>query len=554
MIHRICLTLLLLCSLTRAISADTYSTIKNYDHWQRMSLKQLEQLSQKYENSVPDSAFAVLSIMANRYKSDKLSKDDLVRCVVAMYYQGVMYMDNYHDYEKACNCLIQAIDIAEDNRISQEYIQLMRITLATINCIQHDIRMDYAFVPEDVQMFQRALKESLAIEHWDYMSICVINMVSRLVVPTSAGHEMMVNDDLHDFLALPAPDSIAEASFARAAAQGLLYIVDRDYNQALSCFEKMRDMGMENLYGNRGITTYIDLKGNTLIRAHRYHEAIDQFKLLLQTSQLNNMPEGQLTSYFSLQKCYEMLGDSAMAQHYRLMFLEQKDRMLNQYKLANINESQFLYQLDKANEQVVILSQKQQAQYRLLILMTLSLLLLFTIVFLLMRNYRNTKHNNQLLYEKYQSLLAADEEKKELIDKLMTTKSSTQSKKYHNSPMDESQKEDLQQRIFMILKSNPEIFKESFSLQRLAELVDAKPNYVSQVINEKCKCNFSTLLAEYRIKEACRRLQDTVHYGNLTIEAIGSSVGFRSRSHFVMVFKRVTGITPTVYCKQSNKN
>ena len=550
----LCLKLLLLCAVINAIAADTHSAMKNYDRWRKLSLQQLEQLSQEFDNKAPDSAFVVLSIMANRYKSEKLAKDDLLRCVVAMYYQGVMYMDRYHDYEKACSCLVQAIDVSENNHIDQEYIQLMRITLATINCIQHDIKMDYAFVADDVRMFQQSLKESRAIERWDYMSICVINMVSRLVLPTSGGHEMMVSDDLHDFLALSAPDSVAEVAFARAAAQGLLHIINHDYDSAISCFEQMRDMGMNSQYGNRGTMTYLDLKGGTLMRAHRYREAIEQFELLLQASQSSNMPEGTLSAYFALQKCYELLGDSAMAGHNRLMFLEQKNRMLNQYKLANVNESQFLFQLDKANEQVVMLSHKQQTQHRLLLLMALSLLLLFTIIFLMIRNYRNTQRNNQLLYEKYQSLLAADQEKKKLIDQLMTTKSASTSMKYHNSPMDEAQKDDLQQRIFMMLESTPEIYSETFTLQRLAELVNAKPNYVSQVINERCQCNFPSLLAEYRIKEACRRLQDAAHYGHLTIEAIGSSVGFKSRSHFVSVFKRVTGITPTVYCKQCHKS
>lgn len=554
MIRCLCLTLLLLCSVMRAISADTHNAIKNYDHWQRMSLKQLEQLSKEFEDNSPDSAFVILSIMANRYKSEELSKDDLVRCVIAMYYQGLMYMDNYHDYEKACSCLMQAIDVSESNHIIPEYTQLMRITLATINCIQHDIKMNYVFVPEDIQMFQQALKGSRAIGHYDYMSICVINIVSRLVLPNSVGHETMIIDDLHNFLSLPVPDSVAEVPFARAAAQGLLHIIDRNYDQALSCLEQLRDIGMDSLYGKRGTATYLDMKGNTLIRAHRYPEAIAQFELLLQTSQQNNLPEGMFSAYFSLQMCYELLGDIAQAQHYRLMFLEQKDRMLNQYKLANLKESQFLFQLDKANDQVVILSHKQQTQYRLLLFMAMSLLLLSIIVSLLIRNYRNTQCNNRLLYDKYQSLLAADQEKKKLIDQLVTTKSSSTHTKYQNSPMDETQKDNLQQRIILILESSPEVYKKSFTLQRLSELVDAKPNYVSQVINEKCKCNFHSLLAEYRIKEACRRLQDTAQYGNFTIEGIASSVGFKSRSHFVTVFKRVTGITPAVYSKPPNKS
>jgi len=77
---------------------------------------------------------------------------------------------------------------------------------------------------------------------------------------------------------------------------------------------------------------------------------------------------------------------------------------------------------------------------------------------------------------------------------------------------------------------------------------------VSRVINEVRGCNFNALLSEYRIKEACRRLNDMAHYGNQTIEAIANGVGFRSRSHFSTNFKRLTGLTPTEYQRQARRN
>ena len=68
-----------------------------------------------------------------------------------------------------------------------------------------------------------------------------------------------------------------------------------------------------------------------------------------------------------------------------------------------------------------------------------------------------------------------------------------------------------------------------------------------QVIHEKWGENFNSFLNSYRIKEACRRLGDIDHYGQLTIEAIASGVGFRSRTSFVTSFKRITGLTPSEY-------
>jgi AraC-like DNA-binding protein len=76
---------------------------------------------------------------------------------------------------------------------------------------------------------------------------------------------------------------------------------------------------------------------------------------------------------------------------------------------------------------------------------------------------------------------------------------------------------------------------------------------VSQVINEQMGKNFNALLNEYRIQEACRRFNDIANYGNYTIEAIGNSVGYNSRSTFITQFKSVTGLTPSEFQKMAKE-
>jgi AraC-like DNA-binding protein len=72
---------------------------------------------------------------------------------------------------------------------------------------------------------------------------------------------------------------------------------------------------------------------------------------------------------------------------------------------------------------------------------------------------------------------------------------------------------------------------------------------VSQVINQEAGQTFSMLVRKYRIKEACRRLNDTQNYGHVTLETISESVGFKSRSTFVTAFKEQIGLTPSEYIK-----
>ena len=123
-------------------------------------------------------------------------------------------------------------------------------------------------------------------------------------------------------------------------------------------------------------------------------------------------------------------------------------------------------------------------------------------------------------------------------------------KKYQSSTLDEDDKVVITERIFKLFEDSEEYLATDFNLNKLAELVGSNYKNVSQVVNENFKKNFNTLLNEYRIKEACRRMGDLTHYGNYTIEAIGESVGFGSRSTFISTFKKITGLTPSEYQRQ----
>ena len=95
----------------------------------------------------------------------------------------------------------------------------------------------------------------------------------------------------------------------------------------------------------------------------------------------------------------------------------------------------------------------------------------------------------------------------------------------------------------------PEIFDKSFTFRRLHELVGGNAKYISQAINTYAHCDFRTLLGQYRIREACRRINDMEHYGNYTIDAIAKGVGIMSRTSFIQNFKKHTGLTPSVYLR-----
>ena len=112
--------------------------------------------------------------------------------------------------------------------------------------------------------------------------------------------------------------------------------------------------------------------------------------------------------------------------------------------------------------------------------------------------------------------------------------------------------DDLEARIEDVLASPEFVCSPEASLKTLAEKVDSNTSYVSYILNQKYSENFSILLGNLRVKEICRRIErEPQRYQQLTIEAISTEAGFKSRSTFRTSFVRQTGLTPSDYIRRA---
>jgi AraC-like DNA-binding protein len=90
-----------------------------------------------------------------------------------------------------------------------------------------------------------------------------------------------------------------------------------------------------------------------------------------------------------------------------------------------------------------------------------------------------------------------------------------------------------------------ELFKDpNLKVHELAKAVNVSGHRLSQVLNDNFEKNFTLFVNEYRINEACKMLSAKT---NFTIDAIGDEVGFNSKSTFFAAFKKIKGMTPSVY-------
>lgn len=94
-----------------------------------------------------------------------------------------------------------------------------------------------------------------------------------------------------------------------------------------------------------------------------------------------------------------------------------------------------------------------------------------------------------------------------------------------------------------------QLYTSPLSLKSLADHMGISGNYISQTINTQTGLNFNEFINRYRIEESKKRLTDPT-YNHLTIEAIGNSVGFKSKSTFYTAFKKYTQMSPKQFMDQ----
>lgn len=91
---------------------------------------------------------------------------------------------------------------------------------------------------------------------------------------------------------------------------------------------------------------------------------------------------------------------------------------------------------------------------------------------------------------------------------------------------------------------------QDISLKDLAENLNTNTNTVSKLINSKTGMNFNDFINQKRIQLAKIRLLNE-EFANYTVEAIGQTVGFRSKSAFYSAFKKHVGSSPSSFMKQN---
>ena len=117
--------------------------------------------------------------------------------------------------------------------------------------------------------------------------------------------------------------------------------------------------------------------------------------------------------------------------------------------------------------------------------------------------------------------------------------------------MDESQMKEVCERASRYLEESKAYLRPDISLAIFAKEVNIPQRTLSRAINGYLGCNFFEFVNRMRIDEAKSRLLE-LKTSDFNIDSIYADCGFRSRSTFFMVFKKLTGLSPAAWLEVMN--
>lgn len=364
-----------------------------------------------------------------------------------------------------------------------------------------------------------------------------------------------------------------ETSYFKLTQAMILYKQDQyvksinNLNEALPQIKKNEDFANENL-------AYLYL-GKNEWKIDNKAQAITYFKKIDQLF----IEKKFITT--ELKKAYNFLIINANEQkqlkeelYYTNQLLAVTTHLQIQHsKLSNTfyeeNEVQKNILLKNKNEliQAIALNQKRN-----IVLFGIGVLIVFTLLYIVYRNNHKNK-KLKLQFEKLKTKYALNQvhvntekveindfdvfffnnETSSVIEIPNEIKEVVESEKNKLDELPEKLVKDFDAKLIQFEK-NKFFLQHEISLASLAEDWSTNRSYLSKYFNQYKEDNFNSYINNLRIDYAIVKLHSDSKFRKYSIDALALEFGFSKRRHFSDVFIKKTGITPSYYIQQLEKD
>lgn len=527
----------------------------------------------------PDFAITYFLVLAEKYNPG-MSKIDKYMCVSACNSAGLIYYQKAN-YSKAFNLYLKGVQICERNQIENPLPELYKNIGNVYSSFEdYGCATDYYLKGLQFSRMQKNLDIEIKILNNLTSIYCFMGKVEDA---KKTYKEMIRHMDVNKL-----------QPYFYHLYQGHIYENEEKFDSAIVCYKKSAEYAIyANLEPQYKGSSYLKL-GKLFEKTRQNGSALHYLCLNTDIADNVSLDMDILSENLKvLVRIYTKCGDHKKALLYKERYWELLDSVFSSDEFNRMKNSQFVYETSKSSQKIESLSLAEQLkeisiskQRKILILISVGLFV-FCIMSVLMY-FQNKKLRNAYkdLFRRNTEFLKSDQLNKKIRQEYESKLKEERIKKtgqqlgqfeftsHHNVAINEcdfvemfderdskglysvnkltvEQREVLLQKINEVMENTDEFCDCDFGLERLAALIGSNSRYVSQIINDTYNKNFRTYVNEYRIKEAQLRLADNQKYGNYTIKAIAESVGYKSSTNFVPIFKKITGITPSLYQKMA---
>lgn len=341
---------------------------------------------------------------------------------------------------------------------------------------------------------------------------------------------------------------------------GLIAQTEGHNDVAVSCYKKAIKYGSHYNVGDKllssafGLLVYTSLAENNIAEAKTYCSWYYNY-----ASRKQNLMAVKTYSEM-MRDIYAKIKNDDSVRYYTSCIDSINNVIIDEQKMNKVGGKLLEFENKVNKENISLLNQKiSYQQLAITVFITMTMLLVILIVVLVVKD-QNLRKAFRLLIEKNEDMEKSEKKYKQLLDSYCEQQNDMASdkadasvqRKRNDIGLTQDAADSLLNKILAVMENIDVIAKPDFNLSQLAQMVESNTKYVSWTLNDVYGKSFKTLLNEYRIREACKRLKDTETYGGLTIQAIYKDLGYSSASNFITAFKKVNGMTPSVYMKLSH--
>ena len=505
-----------------------------YHEWLRKPSDELLLMASCFDNShgMQDSAMVCYTIIADRYtpQATKVEKELTVRALNEM---GVLNITFYNDHTAAYQNLLLARDLAQETGM-EEMKPYILLNLGNLYNIYEFLFPSAELTPQARQYYEQSFHAACRLHNWGMAINSYINFV-MLNMPYGVG-EPSVHHEMATWLRDSIPATTADWQLASHFLEGNLAIIGGDAPKARRHYQQMSaELPTDTDAAREQYMVYTCIE-SAFLSEERYDSAIAYANKILQIESQQDLTDIHAETYRFLSEYYAKMGLNGEAARYHTAYLETKEQLMK--NIVGLVPTQLSHDLLAVSSEIGKMREQERMQTINLTVAVFIIVLLAVFALFIGRKNRQLSDKNDVLFRQMQEIIHTE---------------APPAEKYKESQLKEEKKQMLVEEIKRVMGDAATICQPAFTLQSLAEQLGSNTSYLSQAINEQFGMTFTCLLNQYRVREACRRLEDRANYGHFTIDAISESVGFKARVTFTKAFKQNTGMLPSEYVKAAKQ-